>query len=97
MEEFIEEARSTLCGWDGCEDCVYLRKSLNIIESLIKQNVCLRQEYVDTFLSQMEGNSEVSAVLLPIETIVDAANWGENEDIHLNNIHLACIKCLRNE
>jgi hypothetical protein len=96
MEEFIEQAYSTLCGWDKCEDCVYLRKALGIINDLRLENLRLRKEYVDTFLKNLEGNEKAINVLLPIETVMDAANWGINDDIHLNNIHISCINALGN-
>lgn len=96
VEEFIEEVYSTLCGWDKCEDCVYLRKTLEIINDLRLENLRLRKEYVDTFLDGLEGNKKVISVFLPIETAIDAASWGNNEDVHLNNIHISCLNALEN-
>jgi hypothetical protein len=99
MEEFIEEAYSTLCGWGGCKDCVHLRKALEIINDLRLENLRLRKEYVDTFLKNLEGNEKVINILLPIETVMDAANWGAimtYDDVHMNNIHISCINALEN-
>lgn len=96
MEEFIDQAYSSLCEWKKCEDCMHLRKALNIIKDLRIENLRLHKEYVDTFFNGLEGDEKVISVFLPIETVIDAANWGNNEDVHLNNIHISCLNALEN-
>jgi hypothetical protein len=42
-EERLEEARKSLCGWSGCDDCQMLREAIAEIERLWDQQASIPQ------------------------------------------------------
>lgn len=38
-EQRLEEARESLCGWSGCEDCQILRETIAEVERLRRKQV----------------------------------------------------------